>query len=524
MAAGELCTAALTIPGDPMTDVKLNPMPDPALDQAMAALERERTLDPENWEAIRSLGHRMVDDMMSYLEGVRDRPVWQPVPATARAALSRPAPRSPEGVERAYADFLEHVFPYPMGNIHPRFWGWVIGTGTPFGALAELLAATMNPNVGGGDHGANYVEAQVLDWSKEMLGFPASASGLLVTGGSMANLVGLTVARNTRAGADMRKKGVRGAAGPLTVYGSTEIHSSIQKAVELLGLGSESLRLIPVNDAFEIRVDLLERAIAEDRAAGCIPICIVGSAGTVNTGAFDDLATLADIAARETIWYHVDGAFGAIAALDPDLRPRLAGMERADSVAFDFHKWMHIPYDTGCVLVRDAKAHRDSFTLTPGYLARAERGIAAGEFWPSDYGIQLSRGFRALKVWMSLKEHGLDRFGALVRQNVAQAKYLERLVRASPELELLAPVPLNIVCYRYRPHGMEPTALNGVTNEILVRLHEQGIAVPSTASLGGRSAIRVSITNHRTRREDLDLLVRETLRIGREVVAEGGAR
>ena len=484
----------------------------------------ERSLDPENWDALRDLGHRMVDDMLGYLEHVRERPIWQPVSAESRAALRQPLPRAPEGAERAYSDFTEHVLPYPMGNIHPRFWGWVIGTGTPLGALAEFLAATMNPNVGGGDHGATYVEAQVLDWCKEMLGYPMEASGLLVSGGSMANLIGLAVARNARAGYDVRRDGVRGAPGELTVYGSAEIHSSIQKTVELLGLGSGALRRIPVNDRFEIDLGALESAIARDKAAGCVPIAIVGSAGTVNTGAFDDLAALARIAEREAIWYHVDGAFGAIAALDPALRPRLAGMERADSIAFDFHKWMYVQYEAGCILVRDAAAHRATFTLTPGYLARAHRGIAAGEVWPSDFGIELSRGFKALKIWMSLKENGIDRFAALVRQNVEQAQHLEQLVRSTPALELLAPVPLNIVCFRYRGDGSTAEAdLNAVNAEILVRLHEEAVAIPSTATLGGRQAIRVAISNHRTRREDLEALVRETVRIGNALMAEQSA-
>ena len=482
---------------------------------------RELSLDPEDWAAMRALGHRMVDDMLGYLEHVRERPIWQPVPDESRSALRRPLPRAPEGAERAYGDFVEHVLPYPMGNIHPRFWGWVIGTGTPLGALAELLAATMNPNVGGGDHGATYVEGQVLDWCKEMLGYPSTASGLLVSGGSMANLIGLAVARNARAGHDVRRDGVRGAAGPLTVYGSSEIHSSIQKTVELLGLGHEALRLIPVDDRFEMRISELEAAIARDRAAGCVPIAIVGSAGTVNTGAFDDLDALARITEREGIWYHVDGAFGAIAALDPGLRPRLAGMERADSIAFDLHKWMYVPYEAGCILVRDAAAHRATFTLTPGYLARATGGVAAGEVWPSDFGIELSRGFKALKVWMTFKEHGIDRFAALVRQNVEQAQYLERLVRENPDLELLAPVPLNIVCFRYRGDGtMSEQELNELNGELLVRLHEEAVAVPSTASIRGRKAIRVAISNHRTRREDLELLVDGTLRIANELAGK----
>jgi aromatic-L-amino-acid decarboxylase len=482
----------------------------------------EETLDPEDWDELRALGHRMVDDLLDYLRTVRERPVWRPIPPELRARFRVPVPRAPEGAERAYQDFRDHVLPHPMGNIHPRFWGWVIGTGTPLGALAEMLAAGMNPNMGGGDHVPNQVEAQVLDWCKEMLGYPLAASGLLVSGGSMANLVGLAVARHARAGFDVRQKGVRDAAGPLTVYGSVETHSSVRKAVELLGLGSEALRLAPVTDEFEIDLAALEGMIAEDRLAGCRPICVVGNAGTVNTGALDDLGALAALCERERLWFHVDGAFGALAALVPEYRRRLAPMARADSLAFDLHKWMYVPFEAGCTLVRDAETHRRAFSLTPDYLAHAERGLAAGDLWFTDYGVQLTRGFRALKVWMSLKEHGLDKYGRLIGQNIEQARYLAGLVREAPDLELMAPVPLNIVCFRYRATGRGDTALDGLNQELLIQLHEQGIAVPSNALLGGRFALRVAIVNHRSRLDDFDLLVREVRRIGAELAARGG--
>lgn len=482
-------------------------------------LRLEESLDPENWDELRTLGHRMVDDLLTYLQTVRDRPVWQPIPPDVRARFTGPVPREPEGAARAYADFREYVLPHPMGNIHPRFWGWVMGTGTPLGALAEMLAAGMNPNMGGGDHVANCVEAQVLDWCKEMLGFPGQASGLLVSGGSMANLVGLAVARNTRAGYDIRQRGVREAPGPLTVYGSVEMHSSIQKAVELLGLGSEALRLVPVDAEFEIDVSALERMLRDDRAAGCRPICIIGNAGTVGTGAIDDLRALAALAARENTWFHVDGAFGALAALVPEYRARLEGMAEADSIAFDLHKWMYVPFEAGCTLVRDAEAHRRAFALRPDYLTHAERGLAGGSFWFSDYGIQLTRGFRALKVWMSFKEHGIDKYARLVRQNIEQARYLAELIRDAPDLELLAPVPLNIVCFRYVVPRRDDAALDALNQELLIQLHERGIAVPSNLTIGGRFALRVAITNQRSRRDDFDLLVREVRRIGSELAA-----
>ncbi len=481
----------------------------------------EETLDPDDWDAMRRLGHRMVDDIMTYLQTVRSRPVWQPIPDRIRDELRRPLPDKPQGAEQVYRDFQQIVLPHPMGNIHPRFWGWVIGTGTPLGALAEMLAAAMNPNLGGAQHVPNLVETQVIEWCKQMLDYEPGASGLLVSGGSMANLVGLTVARNTNAEFDIRNQGVSAAPRPMTVYGSTEMHSSVQKAVELLGLGSDALREIPVNERYQIEVPALEKALAEDRAAGRYPFCIVGNAGTVNTGAFDDLSRLAQIARREKMWFHVDGAFGALAAVSPDLKHLVAGMQAADSIAFDLHKWMYMPIEVGCVLVRSEEAHRGAFSLTPAYLAHGgDRGLIAGSRWFSDYGVQLSRGFRALKVWMSIKEHGIERYGRIIGQNARQARYLAALVDQAPDLQRLAPVPLNIVCFRFQATGLDEEALNRLNQEILIQLHETGVAAPSYTTLNGRYAIRAAITNHRSRREDFELLVSETVRLGRSLVGQ----
>jgi glutamate/tyrosine decarboxylase-like PLP-dependent enzyme len=350
-----------------------------------------------------------------------------------------------------------------------------------------------------------------------MLRYPRTASGILVSGGSMANLVGLTVARNHQAEYDIRGEGIRGDRPPMRIYASMEVHSSVQKAVELLGLGNTSLRFVPVDAAYAIDVAALRRMVQEDRAKGMKPFCIVGCAGTVNTGACDDLDALADLCAAEKIWFHVDGAFGALAALSPALRPLVRGMERADSVAFDMHKWMYLPYEVGCTLVRDAEAHRLAFTLTPDYLEHTTRGIGGSDIWFSDYGVQLSRGFRALKVWMCIKEHGIEKFGRLILQNVEQARYLAGLVRAEPELELVAPVSLNIVCFRYRGRPGKIEEENAMNKEILLRLHEGGVAAPSYTVLNGVYALRVCVTNHRSTFADFDILVREVLRLGREL-------
>lgn len=478
---------------------------------------REETLDPRDWDETQALAHRMVDDMIAYLRTVRDRPVWQPMPESLRGSFNQPLPHGPRSADEVYEAFKAMVLPYPTGNIHPRFWGWVMGNGTVTGMLAEMLAAAVNLNQGGGSQAGSMVESQVISWCKQMVGLPESASGLLVSGCSMANLVGLTVARNSKAGFDIRTYGAGAAPHPMRLYASTEVHSSIQKAAELLGLGSHALRLISVRADRTIDTGALQAAIREDRHNGVLPFCVVGCAGTVNTGATDPLDELADICQAEGLWFHVDGAFGALAVLSPELRPAVAGLERADSIAFDMHKWMYLQYEVGCALVRDADLHRHAFALTPHYLEHTDRGIGGGALWFSDFGVELSRGFRALKVWMALQEYGVDALGRLITQNVHQARYLKDLVAATPALQLAAEVPMNIVCFRYRGGLGDTDAIDALNRELLLRLHESGVAAPSYTVIDGIYALRVCITNHRTTRADLDLFVRETLRIGAEL-------
>jgi aromatic-L-amino-acid decarboxylase len=490
-----------------------------ALEESPSAA-RPASLDPDDWTTLRALGHRMLDDSLDRIEGVRSNPVWQPVSAEVAAGFHEPLPRTGIGEQRAYEEFLRRVAPYPLGNTHPRFWGWVIGSGTPFGALAEMVAAQMNSPVSGLRTAAVNVEEQVLDWMKELLGFPLSSSGLLASGGSMANILGLAVGLDAKAGFDLAEEGLGAAPERLVLYGSNQTHYSIDKGVRLLGLGRSAYRKIAVDDRYRLDLEALERAIADDRAAGRRPFLVVGNAGTVNTGACDDLDQLADLAEREGLWLHVDGAFGALAATVAELAHLVRGVERADSLAFDLHKWLHVPIEAACLLVRDAEAHKKAFQVKASYVADFERGIARDLMRFADLGPQLTRSFRALKIWMTLNAYGADRHAAVVAQNVSQAKRLERLVAIEPELELVAPVDLNIVCFRYRGPQSGHGDLDALNRELLMRLQERGIAAPSSTSLGGRFALRVCIANHRTREEDLELLVAKVLELGRELVGE----
>jgi aromatic-L-amino-acid decarboxylase len=480
--------------------------------------QAQETLDPADWEAMRALGHRMLDEALDYMQSLRDRPVWQHASPEVKAHFAAPAPVDGEPAESIYQEYLQYIRPHQLGNNHPRFWGWVAGTGTVMGMLAELLRASTNGVSGGFAYmSSNYVEMQVLAWCKQLLGYPAEASGLLTSGGSASNLIGLAVARNTAAGFDVRKLGLHGSGPKLTLYCSDEAHSSVQKDVELLGLGSDSIRRIPVNDAMQIEVSQLEAAIRKDLDNGLHPFCVVGACGTTNTGSVDDLPALASICKEHGLWFHVDGAFGAWAAIAPKYKHLVRGLELADSLAIDLHKWMYIPYAIGAVFVRDPEAHEKAFSLAVSYLAHGEgdRGLTGVDVpWLSDYGYELSRSFQALKAWMTIKEQGTAKYARVIQKNIEQAYYLGDLVKAAPELELAVPVALNVCCFRYVRPGLEDVHLDTLNKQIVAELHERGIAAPSVVVIRGRSYLHVANTNHRSLNEDFDLLVRQVVRIG----------
>ena len=489
--------------------------------------DQNLTLDPTDWGAFRQLAHRMVDDMLTHLQSLRDKPAWQELPNEIRKSFTAPLPMAGSGDAVAYEEFRTRVMPYTNGNLHPLFWGWVQGNGTPLGMMADMLAAGINPHMAVVNQAPGHVELEVIRWLSEMLGMPAGMSGLFVTGGTMANTLGLAVARHAQgiaAGYDTREDGMQadaGAARPRMVfYGSSETHNWARKAAELLGLGNRSFRRVPVDAEYRIDVDALIEMVQADRAEGLLPFCVIGTAGTVNTGATDDLTALADVCEREKLWFHVDGAFGALAYLSPALRPMLTGMERADSLAFDLHKWGSLQYECACVLVRDERTHHAAFESSASYIAATARGVIAGGLPFAERGLELTRNFKALKVWMSLIANGVDGLAAVIEQNMRHTHEFVARVVADPALELVAPAPMNVVCFRFVASGIAEEELNAVNAELLLRLQERGIAVPSGTVLGGRYAIRIANVNHRTRDGDLLAFADEVVRIGHEVAAE----
>ena len=474
------------------------------------AAPRDTSLDPEDWGAVRALSHRALDDMFDWLQSARQRPVWEQMPAAKRQELRVALPRAGAPLPDLYEDFQRLVLPYGAGNEHPRFFGWVNGGGTAAGILAELLVAIFNPNCGGRDHAAIEVERQVIAWAAEAVGFPRDAGGVLLGGSSMANMVALLTARRAAA-ANVRASGVAGLG--LTAYCSVAAHGCIPRAMDMAGLGTEALRLIPTGADHRMDIAALRQAVAADRQAGLKPFLLVGTAGTVDVGAFDDLTEIAAVAREAGAWFHVDGAFGATAAFSAQYRPLLAGIEQADSLAFDFHKWVQVPYDAGCVLIRDRADQLATFAQSLAYLEGAERGIAGNPPWPRDLGPDLSREFRALKIWFTLRAYGADGIGRVVENSCDVAQHLAARVRREPSLEMLAPVPLNIVCFRVREGAADLDRLN---KDLVADLQESGIAAPSTTTINGTLAIRAGIFNHRSTRADADALVDGLLQMARK--------
>ena len=479
-------------------------------------------MDPWTSEEITRVGYHVIDLIAAYLDHLPDRPVFRPVPeGLAQQFLSTPAPVTGMDPDRILAEFTDIVAPYPFGNGHPRFWGWVNSPPVVIGALAEALAAAMNPSCAGGNHAAIYVERQVLNWFKHMVGFPAGSMGLLVSGGSMASLTALAVARHAKAGFDVRREGLQGTRRTLVLYVSEEGHGCMRKAAELMGIGSDNVRTVAVDADLRMRVDDLQARIAADLAAGDRPFAVAASAGTVNTGAIDPLTEIADVCRRHDLWFHVDGAYGGPAILTRQYRDALAPMALADSVALDPHKWLSIPVEAGLVLVKDEQAMRDAFSLVPPYLRTDGNLTGVGGLpWFSEYGLQQTRGFRALKIWMALKHYGLSGYAQMIEEQIDLARYLHDRVSATPDLEAMASPGLSIVCFRYAPPALrgDREKLDAVNQSLLERIQLSGEAFLSSTVVRGAFVLRACIINYLTKRADLDVLVDLVVREGRAVI------
>jgi aromatic-L-amino-acid decarboxylase len=487
-----------------------------SLDATELHFTSRNTLDPSDWQSLREQGHRMLDDMINHMSQLHDKPVWQPIPQAKRDLFTEPLPQGPNTLEAAHKCFMEDVLPYSIGNASPGFMGWVQGGGSPVGMLADMLASGLNANLGGRDQMPVEVERQILQWMRELFHFPDTASGLFVTGASIANMISVLVARNHTLGHSVRHEGLADNPKKLVAYTSAGAHGCITQAIDLCGIGTDYLRVIALDDHYQMNIAQLKQTIADDRAKGLTPFFIAGSAGTVDVGAIDDLEAIAEVAANENLWFHIDGAFGAMAMLSKKIAPRLIGIERANSIAFDFHKWLQVPYDAGFVIVRDGAVHHDTFASPSTYLRRETRGLAAGSPWPCDFGPDLSRGFKALKTWFTIQVYGTDKLGSIIDKTCDLAQYLKIKVEAELELEMMAPVALNVVCFRYRGKDkVTADQLNDMNADIVADLHESGLVAPSATSINGHIAIRAAMVNHRIEKRNVDILVEQVLKLGR---------
>jgi aromatic-L-amino-acid decarboxylase len=466
-------------------------------------------------EDVRRLGRLAVEAVADHRAGLLERPVFGKVGADA-ARFEEPLPEEGQSAEELLAFVREHVLPRPFGNSHPRFFAFINATADPLGTIADYLASAMNPNCWGGDHAAVHVERRVVSWLAEIIGLPSTAEGILTSGGSMANFTALAAARRAMAPGNVREDGLPGE-GRLVVYASDQVHNCVDKAVDLLGFGWKHLRKIPSDDAFRIRTDLLREAVAADRKAGRRPAIVVGNAGTVNTGSIDSLGELADFCREESLWFHADGAYGAMATVSRRLQPLFAGIERADSVAADPHKWLYVPYEAGAVLVRDEGRLADTFRRPAEYLVQDAESPVHGPVLFNERGPELSRGFKALKVWMGLKRHGRQGYAAAVEHDVDLARFLSEEVLCRPDFELLAEPTLSIANFRYRPANVPEAGLDALNKRIVNRLVASGAFFLAPTILKGRTSMRAAIVNFRTKEDDLTFLLDEAARIGREL-------
>src|SRR5690349_14406282 len=484
-------------------------------------------LDPTP-DQIRSWSNAAIELMAEYLATIHNRPLYPNTTSREiRDRLDRELPQEPVEFDRLLGTFRDVLIELSRHNGHPRMFGYVQAPGTAIAAIADLLASTLNANLTAWRSAPAAVEIErlTIDWIKQIIGFDPNAAGLFVSGGSMANMAALATARHAKAPPEISSEGAQSYSRALRVYASEEVHHSITKAAALLGIGRDNVRMIGVDERYKINLDALVVAIEEDRATGRLPICVVANAGTVGTGAFDPLAQISEIALRYNLWLHVDAAYGGFAALASTTRPLFDSIVQADSVSLDPHKWLYLPVDCGCILYRDPQTARTTFAHEAEYTRVIGQGAdEAFAFW--DYGPELSRRFRALKVWMLLKGVGLRALGEAIEKDLKCARHFESLVQNSEDFEMLAPVELSIFCFRHLPRHLKnamteagsterklETDLDAHNERLLLALQRDGSSYLSNARLRGRSALRGCVMNYRTTLRDMEILLDDLRRV-----------
>lgn len=471
-------------------------------------------------DEFRNIGYELIDQITSFLQSLPGHPVTTgEQPHNIQNILGQES-LSLEGtnISTALKQTAKLLFDHSLFNGHPRFWGYITSSAAPIGALADLLASAVNPNVGAYilSPVATEIERQTIQWIAELIGYPSTCGGIFVSGGNMANFVGFLAARKSKATWDVRKLGLS-AQTQLVVYCSKGTHTWIQKAVDVFGLGTDSIRWINMNDNQQMLVHELENQIIIDKAHGFIPFAVVGTAGSVGTGSIDPLNDIAEICQRHNLWFHVDGAYGAPAVAIPEVASSFKGMERADSVALDPHKWLYSPLEAGCILVKNVNDLHDTFTFRPEYYkfdgTEQDPVVNFHEF-----GLQNSRGFRALKVWLGLKQSGRNGYIKMIRDDIALAKHLFKLANEHPELEAISH-SLSITTFRFIPkhHSFTEEELNKVNEELVSKIQQSGEAFLSNAIVNGKYCLRACIVNFRTSFADIEALIDIVVRLGREI-------
>ncbi|MEX2556824.1 MAG: pyridoxal-dependent decarboxylase [Actinomycetota bacterium] len=478
-----------------------------------------------DWDAARAASflERAGALWLGYLNELSSLPVgrsWRP--GEVREAVALSVPKEPLPDDTLFEHLRSVIFDHSVYPGHPRFMGYITGAGTVPGAVADLIAAGLNQNLGGWRHSpaATEIELHLTRWFASLFCLPESAGGMITSGGAMANFTCLKIARDRVAGWDVRTRGLAGGR-RLVLYASTEVHASVWRAADMLGLGMDAVRPVPVDGSFRLRPDALEALIVADRLSGLRPFAVVASAGTTATGAIDPFPEIARIAAENKLWFHVDAAYGGAAALSPGLRPLLDGIERADSIAFDPHKWLSTPHPGGCALVRDLSHAYDSFHYGAAYTVE-DRERTGSTFDFGSHGPQWSRGFTALKIWVSLLAHGEDAYARRIAHDCELARYMGSLLEDHPELELATPVSLSICCFRYvPPHGRrEDGYLDRLNERLMTEVQVDGRAYLSNAILHGRFVLRACIVNFRTEASDVEALLTAVVELGQRLDSE----